>query len=128
MTTNAVITIYHEQPDQETRSMVFVRHFVGHAHWFTRQETIVNDTGLKSADHYFIRIPGEECSGYLQPHEYLEDPDDHWTVDNGDYIVCGTGPASISKVSELRGYQVCRVQSWSDNRHGLNPHLRIGGA
>ena len=69
MRTNTDITIYHVHPDAGSRNMIYIRHHVAAAHWFTRQEVTVTDAGLKSADQVFIRIPEAECEGYVQPHE-----------------------------------------------------------
>ena len=127
MITNADITLYHVWLNPETRKKEYRRNIIRNIHWYTNQKTAVGDGGLRSADEYKIRIPLESCEGYLPPAEYQENPDGHWTVENGDLFVRGGLDLEIGKTSELARYHPGQVLSWSDNRHGNQPHIRIGG-
>ena len=127
MITNADITLYHACMNPETRKKEYRRTVIRNVHWYTNQKTAVGDGGLRSSDEYKIRIPLESCEGYLPPEEYLKSPDGYWTVENGDLFVKGICQADIDKPSELSKYHPGQVLSWSDNRFGSLPHIRIGG-
>lgn len=136
MLTNADITIYNTKTDKTTRMPTYHRTRICGVHWFTDQKTQVDDKGLHSADVYKIRIPTSAQTGgkrYVSPSEYqeMEDVTGAWTIQNGDIFVRGLIDLDISKASEvLSKYPDCsgRVISWSDNRRGVTPHFRIGGA
>lgn len=127
MTTNADITIYNAWLNPSLNKKIYRRTVIRDVHWYTNQKTTVGEGGLRSADEYKIRIPLESCDGYRPPDEYRNDPDGHWTVENGDLFVRGILDLEICKASELARYHPGQVLSWSDNRHGNQPHIRIGG-
>nr|DAU84165.1 MAG TPA: hypothetical protein [Caudoviricetes sp.] len=127
MITNADLTLYHIWLSPETQKKEYRRTIIRNIHWYTNQKTTVGDGGLRSADEYKIRIPLESCNDYLPPEAYRKNPDGHWTVDNGDLFVRGELELDIEKASELSGYHPGQVLSWSDNRRGSLPHIRIGG-
>ena len=127
MLTNADITLYHACADPEQKRKIYRRTVIHGVHWFTNQRTTVND-GLKSADEYRIRIPQEACAGYLPPYQYRSSPEGHWTIENGDLFVRGVCELDIEKASDLALLHPGKVLSWSDNRRGVTPHIRIGGA
>ena len=127
MLTNADITLYHACADPEQKRKIYRRTVIHGVHWFTNQRTTVND-GLKSADEYRIRIPQEACAGYLPPGQYRSSHEGHWTIENGDLFVRGVCELDIEKASDLALLHPGKVLSWSDNRRGVTPHIRIGGA
>lgn len=127
MITNADLTLYHIWINPETRKKEYHRTVVRNVHWYTDQKTALGDGGLKSADEYKIRIPLESCTGYLPPMEYKGTTEGSWTIENGDLFVCGVVDLEIEKASELSVYHPGQVLSWSDNRRGSLPHIRIGG-
>ena len=98
--------------------------------WTTRLQL---RNGLKSAEVYKIRIPADipEAGQYLTPQEYavVENPDEHWTIQNDDQIVLGEFQIKIERPADLKAVfqKHCKVTSWSDNRFGTTPHWRIGG-
>lgn len=53
-----------------------------------------------------------------------------FTASNGDVFVKGILEDEIAKESDLekKGLLFGRILSHSDNRRGLEPHIRIGGA
>ena len=58
-----------------------------------------------------------------------EDTDGYWTIQNDDLVVRGLVDDDIRQASDLLNKYpyVARVNSFSDNRRGNNPHFRIGG-
>ena len=132
MITNADITIYNRKANPDTRKMEYCRTIVKGVHWYAEQKTTVTDNGLKSADVHKIRIPAESLTGYLPAEEYAALPwgerEQHWTIENGDLFASGAVSTDITKPSQLAGLRFGQVLSWSDNRRGMNPHIRIGGA
>ena len=92
-------------------------------HWYTDQKVAVSDKGLDSADSIKIRIPMAEYAR-------KEDVTGFFTASNGDVFVKGILEDEIAKESDLekKGLLFGRILSHSDNRRGLEPHIRIGGA
>lgn len=129
MNTNADLTIYNKRLNPITGKTEYQRTAVYGVHWYTNQKTTVIESGLKSADEYKIRVPLESLDGYIAPQEYraLEDTAGVWTVENGDLFLRGACEKDITKPSELQGLNPGQVLSWSDNRRGISPHIRIGG-
>lgn len=138
MITNASLTIYNRRKNVDTGFYEYVRHFIPAVHWHTDQKTKVSDegsrSGIQSADIYKIRIPEEQLDGYVSPEEYYQVSEielgEKWTVDNQDLFVKGECTVDIESVADLekmhRTYGA--VDSWSDNRFGGIPHIRIGGS
>lgn len=133
MITNADITIYNQKINPSTKLTEYIRTQIRNVHWYTDQKTSVDQAGVHSADVYKIRIPAEsvediqfiDCSEWRR----LEDRIGYWTIQNGDLIVRGLVDDDIKQASDLlKKYPyVARVNSFSDNRRGGNPHFRIGG-
>ena len=138
MITNADITIYNVWWDPLTRSNKYNRTQIEGVHWYTDQKTNVEDKGLVSADLYKIRIPADavvqDGRKYIDAMKYriltADEVYGYWTINNGDLFVRGIIYDEIEKLSDLtlKYTNVCRVNSFSDNRQGLNPHIRVGGA
>lgn len=128
MITNADMTIFNKVADKENKRFVYRAHYISAVHFYTDQKATVGDAGIKSADLYKIRIPEEQLSCYMTPEEFARDQTG-WTVDNDDLFVLGEYDKDIIGVGDLaklhRPYGV--VSSWSDNRRGGLPHIRIGG-
>lgn len=138
MTTNASMTIYNRRKNKDTGFYEYVRHFIPTVYWYTNQKTKVSDegsrSGIQSADVYKIRIPEEELAYYVSPEEYYQIPDDglgeRWTADNQDLFVKGECTIEIKSAADLEKLHKTygSVNSWSDNRFGGLPHIRIGGS
>lgn len=138
MITNADITVYNTWWDPVTRSSKYMRTQIEGIHWYTDQKTNVGDKGLVSADLYKIRIPADaiiqDGRTYIDPIKYkiltTDEVPKYWTIGKGDLFVKGLITADVEKISDLTlAYNnVGRVNSVSDNRHGMNPHIRVGGA
>lgn len=132
MITNADITIYNKKYSPETRSDTWHGTFLQGVHFYHENKVQPSSSGLENADLYKIRIPQDVGADkkYVPQAEYqaTEDVTGLWTVQKGDYIVRGAGP-DIAGIQELQksGMETCKVISWSDNRRGTLPHLRIEG-
>ena len=133
MITNADITIYNQKSDPVTKLTEYVRTQIRNVHWYTDQKTSVDQTGVHSADIYKIRIQEESVTDrkFLDHSEWKqsEDTDGYWTIQNDDLVVRGLVDDDIRQASDLLNKYpyVARVNSFSDNRRGNNPHFRIGG-
>uniref|UniRef100_UPI004026125B DUF6751 family protein n=1 Tax=Blautia stercoris TaxID=871664 RepID=UPI004026125B len=133
MIVNADITLYNRKLDKGTRQYIYKRTILYGVHWYTDQKVTVSDKGLDSADSIKIRIPmAERRETFLEPEEYArkEDVTGFFTASNGDVFVKGILEDEIAKESDLekKGLLFGRILSHSDNRRGLEPHIRIGGA
>ena len=133
---NDTLTIYNKYFNQEKREIEYRPTHINGVHWYTEQKTQL-DAGkgsVKSADLYKIRIYPEshaQSRTYIDAREYqrlsIDKVDKYWTVDNGDYIAKGIMTCSCQDLIKMYT-QVGRVNSFSDNRKKLIPHIRIGGA
>ena len=115
MIVNADITLYNRRLDKTTRQYIYKRTVLCGVHWYTDQKVAVSDKGLDSADSIKIRIPmtGRKET-FLEPEVFVK----------------GILEDEIAKESDLekKGLLFGRILSHSDNRRGLEPHIRIGGA
>lgn len=133
MITNADVTVYNRISGDSTHYDTWNRTILHGVHVYVDHKTAVTDNGLKSAEVYKIRIPTDipEAGQYLAPEEYavVENPDEHWTIQNDDQIVLGECQTEIERPADLKAVfqKHCKVTSWSDNRFGTTPHWRIGG-
>lgn len=136
MITNASLTIYNRKMNPATKQYVYKRTEIPEIHWYTDQKVqiMAGDKGLASADLYKIRIPANQTDKFLPANEYAAltfgEETDYWTVENGDLFVRGIVTDEITKESDLKSkhYIYGKVMSYSDNRSGGIPHIRIGGA
>lgn len=134
MITNESLTIYNRKLDPETRQYVYRRTEIPNVHWYTDQKVSLGDNGLISADLYKIRIPaGRQTERFVPADKYAAllygEEKSYWTVENGDLFVKGIVRDEITKESDLKNkhYVYGKVLSFSDNRKGGIPHIRIGG-
>lgn len=131
MITNASMTLYHRKLNRENGHYEYVRHFIPEVYWYTDQKIAIQEKGVRSADIYKIRIPEEQLKDYVAPDEDASRTGCEWTVENQDVFVKGECRLeTIKSVADLekQHYVYGIVNSWSDNRFGGIPHLRIGGA
>lgn len=138
MYTNADITLYNCWYNPDTKKQEYCRTQIRDIHWYTEQKTNIGDKGLVSADLYKIRIPADAAvqggRKYINAMKYriltADEVYGYWTINNGDLFVRGVIYDDIEKLSDLtlKYANVGRVNSFSDNRQGLNPHIRVGGA
>lgn len=137
MLTNADLTIYNRKLNPETRQYEWCRTELENIYWYTDQKVqiLADSKGLSSADLIKIRIPtAGRAKQYLPAEEYaalpISEQPAYWTVENGDLFVKGIVTDEIKKESDLQNkhYVIGKVLSHSDNRFGVSPHIRIGGA
>lgn len=138
MYTNAEITLYNGRYNPDTKKQEYRRTQIRGIYWYTEQKTNIGDKGLVSADLYKIRIPADAVvqggRKYIDAMKYriltADEVYGYWTINNGDLFVRGVIYDDIEKLSDLtlKYANVGRVNSFSDNRQGLNPHIRVGGA
>lgn len=134
MLTNAEITIFNRCSDKDSKKFVYIPHYISDVWFHTDQKTSVMTGGLTSADSYQVRIPYEECSGWISPEEFtaLTDLLGRWTVQNGDLFIVGRwrGNFKVSGIDEIKkefSGIVGKVLSHSENFFGASKHIRIGG-
>lgn len=136
MLANADITLYslYFNPDKQKKEYRPTQ--IRCVHWHTEQKTQLDPaTGdVKSADLYKVRIYPESDTQnrqYIDAKLYRKLPvsevDKYWTVDNGSVFVKGLVDYGYEEL-EANCQYVGKVNSFSDNRNGLVPHIRIGGA
>ena len=133
MLTNADITIYNHKYNKNTRLDDWIRTVIRGVHFYEDNKVSVGDKGLNSAKLCKIRIPeNAECKrSYIPEDEYFAaaDVSQYWTLQDGDIVVRGVCNIEIEKPADLKNRHVkyYKINSWSDNRFGGQPHWRIGG-
>lgn len=128
MITNADMTIYNQVPNKQKKCFEWKSHYIPAVSFHTDQKASFGDAGTKREDIYKIRIPGEHLEDYRTPEEFHKDFGEGWTVEKGNLFVTGHHGeiAGIQDLEKLhRPYGI--INSWSDNRRGSTPHIRIGG-
>lgn len=133
MLTNATITIFNRFPNRINKTFIYIPHVVKKVWFHTNQKSSIGEKGLLSADEYKIRIPYEECRTWLPENDYkeLENPENHWTVRNGDFFLVGNWNGGevrgIEDIKKEFSGTVGKVLSHSENFFGSSKHIRIGG-
>lgn len=137
MQNNETVTIYNQRTNRKTRLPEWIPSVIDGCSWYTNQKIALDSNGITSADVYAIRIfpvfVSAEGRSYIPPKQYAklseEESGQYWTVQNDDRIVRGYADLEIQKASELEAHyeEVAVVTSYSDNRGGLLPHIRVGG-
>lgn len=128
MITNADMTIYNQVPNKEKKCHEWRAHYIPAVSFYTDQKASFGDAKEKREDIYKIRIPEECLKEFKTPEEFHKAPDGGWTVDKDSLFILGrhgeiTGIQDLEKIHRPYGI----VRSWSDNRRGGLPHIRIGG-
>lgn len=122
MITNADITILNRVYDPDERLDKWKSTFIENVSFYSDTKVNLDGNGLTTADVYKIRIP--DYKGYVPAKEYTGE-DGTWTVQIDDYIVKGKLNKEVTRPAEL--VNKIRIYSFSDNRRGVLPHLRVGG-
>jgi hypothetical protein len=113
MITNASLTIYHKEYDEETRLDKWKRYNYNKVWFFGGKGASINK-GYDNANNVDVRIPY----------------DNNLDVNNiaiGDILVKGTITNEISTQQDLLNYEIYNITSITDNKFGNNPHIHIGG-
>lgn len=87
---------------------------VENASWFSKVVIALEDKGVRADDVVRIRIPEEELPETVK-------------LKNGDHIIRGTVDGTITKRSDLKGYEFVTVVSVGDNRRGSLRHWAVIG-
>ena len=113
MITNASLTIYHKEYDEETRLDKWKRYNYDKVWFFGGKGASINK-GYDNANNVDVRIPY----------------DNNLSVNNiaiGDILIKGTITNEISTQQDLSNYEIYNITSINDNKFGNNPHIHIGG-
>ena len=133
MITNADVTLYNHKFNKDTRLDGWQRTVIRGVHFYEDNKVSVGAKGLNSAKICKSRIPEDaECvRSYIPEDEYfaVEATSGYWTLQEGDIVVRGVCNIEIEKPADLKNRHVkyYKINSWSDNRFGGQPHWRIGG-
>lgn len=132
MITNTDITLYNHKTNK-SRLDDWQRTVIRGVNFYEDNKVSVGDKGLNSAKICKIRIPEDaECNKtFLTEDEYIQMDcvSPYWTLQDGDIVVRGVCNIEIEKPSDLKNRHVkyYKINSWSDNRFGGQPHWRVGG-
>lgn len=127
---NELITVInrYQTPD---RLDVYRCHTIQGVSWYAQNKYAVDDSGLKAAKLYKVRIPKENAPGYLPPGEYQAAgaPEDTWTLRPGDKIVRGVVEtiAGAKFAALTRTHEAFVVLDAHVNEYGFNPHYYVEG-
>ena len=113
MITNASLTIYHKELDEQTRLEKWTRQNYQNIWWFGGKGASINK-GYTEANDVDVRIP------------YSENPDIN-KIAIGDILVKGDIAKDIITQQDLKEFEVYNITSINDNNFGFNPHIHIGG-
>lgn len=113
MITNASLTIYHKEFDEQKRLEKWVRQNYQNVWWFGGKGSNIN-RGYVNANDVDVRIP------------YNENPDIE-NISIGDILIKGDIAKDIETQQDLKDFEVYNITSINDNNFGNNPHVHIGG-
>lgn len=114
MITNASLTIYHKDFDEEARLEKWKRYNYDKVWFFGGKGAGINK-GYDNANNVDVRIPYEFNSIDIN------------NIKIGDILVEGTLTKEIKSQQDLSNYNVFNITSVNNNKFGNNPHVRIGG-
>lgn len=129
MLTNADMTIYNKVFDSVTKTNKYNRTQVTEINWHNDLGTVMASETVTQKDMFKVRTDNYEK--FLPAAEYLAlaDKTGFWTVQRDDVIAKGLLTTEITGIATLQALKAdCfRVTSYSDNRRGGIPNIRIGG-
>lgn len=134
---NDTLTLFNARLDKTRDTTVYEKTVISGISWYGSVKTAVGDTGLKSANQFTVRIPTTADFGgkvYCDPASYTaaEDVSGLFTLKQGDVIVKGSVPASITTPTQAhKAYPdtAFTIQGVTDNRRAPNAkHWRVVGA
>lgn len=126
------ITLYSKRFDAESRTTRWQRTVIAGVSWYGCQR-VSSGESLRSNDSYSVRIPRDRLpAGFLPQQAFLalQDKTGHWTVQNGDVVLLGSGPDAAGGITEItRQFPDCFTVKavHTDNLHRRLPHLRLEG-
>ena len=117
------ITLYNriQASDREDRKEHWKRIVLHNCFWKAQVNTGFNDTQASVQNTYAVRIPKDDR--YLPYAEYKNSPEEHFTVSQGDIVICGecteeiTGESGKTAAQVLNRYKpsAFKVTAFSDN-------------
>ena len=130
------ITLYNRihAVDSEDRKEHWKRTVLHNCFWKAQVNTGFNGTQASVQNTYAVRIPKDDR--YLLYAEYKNSPEEHFTVSQGDIVICGecteeiTGESGKTAVQVLNRYKpsAFKVTAFSDNTSfPLAQHYPLGG-
>lgn len=130
---NETITVFNAQLDETDGYDVYTGTVITGASWHCGIKSTVDTSGLKAANEFTVRIPEDaDFSGkaYADPLTYAGgDPDNLFTLQNGDVIVKGEVTETNPKPADLlKKYESFTVLGVTDNRRAQAPHWKVVGA
>lgn len=132
---NETITVINSRFNPTLDRDEYVGTVIKGVSWHCEIASMVDASGLKSANKFSIRIPTDaDFNGrtYVDPISYnaSDGSDMLFTLKNGDYIVKGAVNTTVNKPADLfNSYpEVVTVLGVTDNRRAPNsPHWRVVG-
>ncbi len=115
MICNSKVTIYHKGFDEITKLETWTRYNYGNVWFFGGKGAGINK-GFTDANDVDVRLPYDANSNLNADNFAL-----------GDIIVQGELQTDIQTQQDLGDTLIYNITSISDNKFGINPHIRIGG-
>lgn len=130
------VTLYNriQAADSEDRKEHWKRTVLHDCFWKSVVNTGFNGTEASVQNTYVVRIPKRQ--EYLPYSEYIRNPEEHFTVSQGDIVILGecteeiTGVAGHTAAQLLSRYKpnAFKVTAFSDNTvFPVSKHYRLGG-
>lgn len=130
------ITLYNriQAADSKDKKEHWKRTVLHNCFWKAQVNTNFNTTQASVQNTYVVRIPKD--GRYLTYAEYKDSPEEHFTVSQGDIVICGECAEEITVESGKTAAQVLnrykpsafKVTAFSDNTSFLlAKHYRLGG-
>lgn len=128
------VTLYSKRYDRENRSTTWQRTVISGVSWQGCQR-ITTGENLTSNDGYSVRVPVDHLpAGFLPKDRFLVLPErgraEHWTAQNGDVVLLGSGPEVSGGITELtknRSDYFTVTAVHTDNLGRRLSHLRLEG-
>ncbi len=132
---NDSITVFNARYDPALDRDVYVVTVIAGVSWYDEIASTVDQSGLRAADRYTIRIPVDADFGgkaYVDPVGYTSaDPSVTFTLRNGDIIVRGAVSAGVDpRPADLqKAYtETATILGVTDNRRAPHaPHWKVVG-
>lgn len=131
------VTVYNARVDPGTRAEVYAPTVLRGVGWRCETLSAVADNGLRAANRFVLRIPGDVDAGeraYAEPGDYREaaDASGLWTLQKGDVIVRGEADEALSPAQLRERFgegRLLTVLGVTDNRSAPNgKHWKVTGA
>ncbi|MCI6173145.1 MAG: hypothetical protein MR671_02675 [Clostridiales bacterium] len=122
-----VITVFNVRADDDKGYDVYIPTVIRGVSWYCEVASTVDDSGLRAANKYTIRIPADaDLSGkmYVEPSAYAGgDPDQVFTLSQGDLVIHAEETESLTP-SELKAKYGTIVTILGVTDSTRRPHAR----